>query len=343
MAETPIHQQISEQFGSGPFKFVASEFQPGVKAVYEKNTDYVPRKEPAEWTSGGKVVKVDRVEWITMPDAQTALNALQSGDVDFVETPPFDMLPALNWDPDITVSILNKFGFQSFGRMNFLHPLFDNVKIRRAALLAINQKDVLDAQIGNPKYYKFCGAFFICDTPLASDAGGETLVKGNGMADARKALAEAGYDGTPVVILAPTDQILLKAQPVVVAQLLREAGFKVDLQAMDWQTVVTRRANQKSPKEGGWNMFFPHQGAADSSEPAGQRPNGRQGHRVAAGTAGPRTPSSRSCATPLPAPPHRKSKRRSPSTYRRRPTTRWSTSRSASSRRQAHGANRSPA
>ncbi|MEY9634724.1 ABC-type transport system substrate-binding protein [Bradyrhizobium japonicum] len=87
------------------------------------------------------------------------------------------------------------------------------------------------------------------------------------MVDAKKALAEAGYDGTPVVILAPTDQILLKAQPVVVAQLLREAGFKVDLQAMDWQTVVTRRANQKSPKEGGWNMFFTYQGAADSMNP----------------------------------------------------------------------------
>jgi peptide/nickel transport system substrate-binding protein len=70
-----------------------------------------------------------------------------------------------------------------------------------------------------------------------------------------------------VVILAPTDQILLKAQPVVVAQLLRDAGFKVDLQAMDWQTVVTRRAIQKPPKEGGWNMFFTYQGAADSLNP----------------------------------------------------------------------------
>ena len=72
--------------GSGPFKFVAAEFQPGVKAVFEKNKDYVPRKEPPSWTSGGKVVKVDRVEWITMADAQTAVNALQSGDIDFMES-----------------------------------------------------------------------------------------------------------------------------------------------------------------------------------------------------------------------------------------------------------------
>src|SRR6185437_18859 len=61
LAETPPGQQIAEQIGSGPFKFVKAEFQPGVKAVFEKNADYVPRKEPASWTSGGKVVKVDRV------------------------------------------------------------------------------------------------------------------------------------------------------------------------------------------------------------------------------------------------------------------------------------------
>src|ERR1019366_10086222 len=66
LAETPAGQQIKEQIGSGPFKFVQAEFQPGVKAVYEKNRDYVPRKEPPSWTAGGKVVKVDRVEWITM-------------------------------------------------------------------------------------------------------------------------------------------------------------------------------------------------------------------------------------------------------------------------------------
>src|SRR6202165_4601051 len=93
LAETPVGQQIPEQIGSGPFKFVKAEFQPGVKAVYEKNTDYVPRREPPSWTAGGKVVKVDRIEWITMPDAQTAVNAVQSGDIDFIESPAFEMLP----------------------------------------------------------------------------------------------------------------------------------------------------------------------------------------------------------------------------------------------------------
>ena len=267
LADTPGEKPIPEQIGSGPFKFVQAEFQPGVKAVYEKNKDYVPRKEPANWTSGGKVVKVDRVEWFTMPDAQTAVNALQSGDIDFVENLPYDMLPLLEANKDITIDVLNKFGFQTLGRMNFLHPPFDNVKVRRAAFLAMNQKDVLDALVGNPKYQKICGAIFVCDTPLATDVGAETLIKGGGMAEAKKLLAESGYDGTPVVVMAPGDVTILKAQPVVVAQLLREAGFKVDLQATDWQTVVTRRTSQKPPKEGGWNMFFTNWAAPDVANP----------------------------------------------------------------------------
>src|SRR4030088_765155 len=165
MAETPAGQQIKEQIGSGPFKFVQAEFQPGVKAVYEKNTDYVPRKEPPSWTSGGKVAKVDRVEWITMADAQNAVNALLSGDIDFDETPPFDLLPVLAANKEVKVQTLDKLGLQTVGRMNFLLPPFDNVKVRRAAFMAMNQKDVLDALVGHPQYYKICGAYFICGTP----------------------------------------------------------------------------------------------------------------------------------------------------------------------------------
>ena len=267
LAETPAGQQIKEQIGSGPFKFVQAEFQPGVKAVYEKNADYVSRTEPSSWTAGAKMVKVDRVEWITMADAQTAVNALQSGDIDFMENLPFDLLPVLEANKDLKIDVLNKFGFQTLGRMNFLYPPFDNVKVRRAAFLAMKQQDVLDALVGNAKYQKVCGALFICDTPLASDVGAESLVKGNGMAEAKKLLAESGYDGTPVVVMAPGDVTTLKAQPIVAAQLLRDAGFKVDLQATDWQTVVARRASQKPPKEGGWNMFFTNWVAADVSNP----------------------------------------------------------------------------
>src|SRR5262249_5762350 len=194
---------ISEQIGSGPFKFVQAEFQPGVKAVYERNKDYIPRKEPASWTAGGKIAKVDRVEWITMPDAQTAVNALQSGDIDFLEITPFDMLPQLAANKELKVETLNKLGYQSIGRMNFLYPPFQNAKVRRAAFMAVNQKDFMDALVGNDQYFTLCGAIFVCGSPLDAAQGSDAIVKGSGMAEAKKLLAESGYDGTPVLLMAP--------------------------------------------------------------------------------------------------------------------------------------------
>src|SRR6195256_2385388 len=111
LAETPPGKAIAEQVGSGPFKFVQAEFQPGVKAVYEKNADYVPRKEAPSWTSGGKVVKVDRVQWLTIPEAQTAVNAVQPGDIVFRENPSFDLLLVLEGNKDLKIEALNKLGF----------------------------------------------------------------------------------------------------------------------------------------------------------------------------------------------------------------------------------------
>jgi peptide/nickel transport system substrate-binding protein len=136
---------------------------------------------------------------------------------------------------------------------------------------------VLFSLVGNPEYYLVCGALIVCGTPMATDVGAESLVKGSGMAQAKKLLAESGYDGTPVVIMAPGDVVTLKAQPIVAAQLLRDAGFKVDVQATDWQTVVSRRASQKPPKEGGWNMFFTNWAGADVMNPIANASIGGRG------------------------------------------------------------------
>ncbi|MFD1911295.1 ABC transporter substrate-binding protein [Halodurantibacterium flavum] len=260
IADIPFGEQIAEQIGSGPFTFAADEFQPGVQVVYEKFEGYVPRDEAPSGTAGGKAVNVDRVEWINMSDPQTAMNALLSGDIDYIERAPIDLLPLLETDPAITTAVLDPLGMQVIGRMNFLHAPFDDPAIRRAALMAVSQADVLAALIGNPDYYEVCGAIFGCGTPLASDAGAESLIAGGSVEDARAALEAAGYDGTPVVILQPTDVATLSPQPLILADALRRAGFNVQLDPMDWQTLVSRRANQGPPAEGGWNLFVTNGG-----------------------------------------------------------------------------------
>ena len=259
LAETPPTEAIKEQVGSGPFRFVAAEYRPGDRIVYAKFDKYRPRAEPADWLSGGKTVNVDRVEWINMPDSQTASNALVAGEIDYYEQPPVDLLPLFQAQPDaIMIGDLNTLGYQTMGRMNFLYPPFDDIRIRKAALYALNQESVLQAVVGDPARFETCPSIYGCGTPLSTDAGegAATIVKGGDIAKAKALLKQAGYDGRPIVIMHPTDTPSTSQQPVVAAELLRQAGFKVDLQPMDWQTLVGRRASQKPPAEGGWNMFF---------------------------------------------------------------------------------------
>lgn len=271
MAETPSTEAIKEHIGSGPFRFLAAEFKPGVKAVYEKNRDYLPRGEPPSWGAGGKVVHVDRVEWVTMPDTMTTLNALLNGEIDYVEQVPFDLAPMVEGRADVKLAVLDKLGSWTYLRFNHLQPPFDNKAIRQAAMYAIGQEDVLKTLIGNPKYYKTCAAVFGCGTPYASDYGKDIMVPANAER-ARQLLKDAKYDGTKVVILRPTDNAMRGAQPLVVADQLKKAGFTVELQAMDWLSVGTRARSKEPTSKGGWSIYVTGGLILSSSDPLSNFP-----------------------------------------------------------------------
>ena len=267
IAETDPFKQIEEHIGSGPYMFKKDEFKPGDKAVYLKNPKYVPRSEPPSGTTGGKRVYVDRVEWhLALRDAQAQLNALKNGEVDIIEQLGFDQFEAAKADPNIQLPVYANIGLQYMARFNHLHKPFDNVKVRQAALAAMTQEPFLRAQVGVKELYKPCASMFICGTPYGSTAGSDVQMKSN-LKKAQELLKASGYDGTPIVILKPTDLASIQKLPDVAAQLLRQAGFKVDLQAMDWQTLVGRRAKKDAPDKGGWHMFLTAWGAFDVWSP----------------------------------------------------------------------------
>ena len=266
VAETDPNTQIVEFIGSGPFVFKKDEWQPGAKLVYVKFDKYVPRSEPASGFAGGKVVKVDRVEWLPIRDHQQAVNALLAGEVDAIEAPPHDLHALIKADKNLYLFDWNPLGNQYTFRFNTLHKPFDNPKVREALFYAFNQEDFLKAVVGSPEYYKVCKAMFICGGPLETAAGMEDKLESN-FKKARDLLAEAGYDGTPIVLMHSTDlQILTNLAPVAKA-LMEKVGFKVDMQSMDWQTLVARRAKKDAPDKGGWHAFLTSWVAADMLDP----------------------------------------------------------------------------
>ena len=110
VAETDAFKQIDSQIGSGPFIYVNAESKPGEKHVYLKNPKYKPRAEPASGLAGGKVVKVDRVEIVEMPDPQQQVNALIAGEIDMIEQPPHDLIPVLKKDKNVQLVDWNPLG-----------------------------------------------------------------------------------------------------------------------------------------------------------------------------------------------------------------------------------------
>ncbi|HYR35701.1 MAG TPA: ABC transporter substrate-binding protein [Burkholderiales bacterium] len=279
VAETPADKAIEDATGSGPYVFLKDQFRPGDKAVYAKNTKYVPRKEAPSGTAGGKQVYVDRVEWnLALRDAQAQVNALINGEVDILEQPAFESYPPLKADKNVQIVNSNPLGFQYMGRFNHLHPPFNNAKVRQAAMAAFQQEPFLRAQVGIKEYYRSCPSMFTCGTPYGSPKGSDIQAKSN-LKKAQELLKASGYDGTPVVLMKPTDLAAIQKLPDVAAQLLRQAGFKVDLQAMDWNTVVTRRAKKDPPAQGGWNMFFTAWVAPDIWNPLTNPAVGAQGEK----------------------------------------------------------------
>ena len=250
-ALTDPFKQIEEIVGSGPFRFVKEEFKPGDRVVYVKSPTYKPRSEPADGYAGGKLAKVDRVEWKIVPDQAIAVAALTAGEIDVVEQPTFDLLPALARNKDVVLTVANPLGYQPMMRPNQLIPPFNNPKAREALLHLVDQQEYLTAMVGMPEYRIACRAPFICGSPSESAVGKPDLAK------AKQLFKEAGYTNEPIVIMDPTDLPVLHAMSLVTADKLRQIGVTVDLQAMDWASLVGRRPTKDAPSKDarGWHLF----------------------------------------------------------------------------------------
>jgi peptide/nickel transport system substrate-binding protein len=255
VAKTDANEQIKEVIGSGPFKFVREEWVPGSKAVYVKNTDYKPRAEASNWATGGKVVHIDRLEWLIIPDTATAAAALEKGEVDWWEVPPSDFWDRLSKVSGVRVIQSDPLGNLGVFRFNHLHPPFDNAKAREALLYAIDQDDYIASMVGDVKNGKHCYSYFGCGVPMETEAGAEPLKGKRDLAKAKALLKESGYNGEKVVLISPTDQPVIHAQSLMTTELLKSIGVNVELQAMDWGTMGQRRARKEAPDKGGWNVM----------------------------------------------------------------------------------------
>jgi peptide/nickel transport system substrate-binding protein len=267
LAATDPSQQITEIVGSGPFRFVPDEFQAGSLAVQRRFEGYVPRDEPPNGTSGGRIAKVDRIEWRAIPDPATAASALLKGEVDWLETPLTDLLPQLRGSRDVVVDVFNPHGVLPLLRPNHVSGPTANPGVRRAILAALDQSEMMEAVTGGePGSSTTPIGVYMPGAPSVNRAGLER--EGPKPPAAIKAmLKDAGYNGERIVLLHPTDSLATDAMCHVIARRMTEAGFNIDDQVMDFATVVMRRNNREMPDKGGWSLLIALAPGADHVSP----------------------------------------------------------------------------
>lgn len=269
LAVTDANAQIGEVTGSGPFRFVPGEFVSGSRVVYAKNEAYVPRQEAASGAAGGKVAHFARIEWHILPDPATAAAALQAGEVDWLDQPLSDLIPTMVRNRDIKVDVLNEAGILSIMRMNHLQPPFNNLKVRQAVALSVNQEDYMLSTLGNDRsIWRTCHSLFPCGTPYGVEDLSEFNAPPRSLDRARAALAASGYNGEKVVIINPTDFPLIGPHGLITADKLKRLGMNVELAETDWGTVVQRRVRKEPVERGGWSIFHTYGSALAYLNPA---------------------------------------------------------------------------
>ena len=258
IAMTSPNTQISDPTGSGPFRFKPDERVSGSRVVYEKFAGYVPRSDgQTSFLAGPKQVHFDRVEWTFQPDPATAAAAMQKNEYDWYETPAIDLVGLLRRDRSLSLKITNRMGGIGCIRFNSLHPPFNNVAIRRLVQACVNQKDFAEAVAGaEPDLIKTGVGLFTPGMPMATDAGVEAVAGRTDFDRVKQELTAAGYKGEKVVLLGPSTIPSLHAQSLVANDLLRRMGFNVDYLALEWGTVVQRRASKEPTDKGGWSIFI---------------------------------------------------------------------------------------
>jgi len=169
----------------------------------------------------------------------------------------------------VTVEVKEPTGSIPLMRFNQLHPPFNNPDIRRALLGAVDQAEVMRAVAGADRSaWRDRVGLFSPGSILANEAGIETPSGPPDYDKVKHDLAAAGYRGEQVVVLTVSDNAFFLSVAQVGVDQLRKAGLNLDVQAMDFTTMVRRRSSRETPEKGGWNVLFTFTDGLFSDNPA---------------------------------------------------------------------------
>ena len=238
---------MGDPVGTGPYRFV--EHKPDQYIRLARFDGYVSPPGAPNGYAGERKAMIGEIRFVPVPNPTTRVDVMLSGQYQFADSLPSEMLPRLKGQAGVAPITVKPFGFPLMIFNERTGPMQDLV-VRRAAQAALSCSDMLAAGFGDPAFFDAQGSIYSKGTPYYDEAS----VTAYNLADPAKAgdlLKQAGYKKQPIRIMTSQQYDFLYKMSLVAQQNLQDAGFEVDLQVLDWATLLSRRGDEKS-----WDAFF---------------------------------------------------------------------------------------
>ena len=248
---TTADQPISEFIGTGPYRLLERRVEQFTRLV--RFDQYKSPPGAPDGYAGKREAVIDELRFIPVTNATTRVAGLLSGQYVFADTLPNESLPQLKAARGVK-PILVRPDWIIFMVLNTRGGATANPKIRQAIQAALNVPDMLAAAFGDPALYDLDGSIYSKGTFFYDGRN----TKGFNQRDPKRAaqlLKEAGYKGEPIRLMTSLQFDYFYKQTLVAKENLEEAGFKVDVQVMDWASVTQKRTNANE-----WEGFIAYHG-----------------------------------------------------------------------------------
>lgn len=236
------NEQITEFIGTGPFKF--EEHLPDRYIRMSRFEDYSAREEEPNGYGGRRVVYVDELRFMPVPDVAVRAAGLEAGDFDFAGDLSPDDFERLEGNPQVEPLVVQPYYWAGI-IMNKKGPIFSDRNVREALRASLSVEPILAAGYGNPAFYRLSHSLHPEETVWYSEAGSDRWNNPD-LELARQLLEESGYDGTPLRWITTQEYPWMYNISLAARSQLQAVGFEIDLQVMDWATVGSRRTDPGS-------------------------------------------------------------------------------------------------
>jgi peptide/nickel transport system substrate-binding protein len=238
IAEAFPKDKMGQNIGTGPYKFL--EHVPDRYVRFGRWEKYVPLDTPADGPAGNRVAYIDELLFMPVPEDSVRADGVGTGEYDFAETLQPDQYDTIKANKDVTPDIVRPYYWYT-PHFNKKQSMFQDPRLRQAVLAATQMEPMMKAGFGRGDFYRLDASIAAQETPWYSNAGSEVYNNADPEM-ARRLMREAGYNGEPVRWMSTKEYFYNYNMALLFKQVLEQVGFKIDLQIMDWATLVKRRS-----------------------------------------------------------------------------------------------------